>query len=215
MSSLRRPSSTALCLALALLATGSLRAEERVKVEYGELGYGEIDPKKIASANHERLVLALFDGLTVWDPKTGGAGPGAAKEWSASPDARTWTFRLDPAARWNDDRPVVAADFVFAWSRILEPDNQATDAEFFRPLAGCAAVLDAHEAMTALDRASKGLADLVGAGTSAVPIESLVRLAEESGALPHLDRMANADVRRMLQWTGDAPFPGDRAKAVV
>ncbi len=70
----------------------------------------------------------VFSGLTRLGPD-GTVVPDLASSWSASPDGRTWTFRLRPGATWQDGIPVTAQDVVFT--------VQATQAADYRgPLAG-------------------------------------------------------------------------------
>ena len=47
--------------------------------------------------------------------------PAAAQSYSVSSDGLTYTFHLQPAAKWSDGQPVTAADFVYGWQRLLNP----------------------------------------------------------------------------------------------
>ena len=69
----------------------------------------------------ENIVMALFEGLTQYDPKTCRPMPAVAERWEVSSDNLRWTFHLRPEARWSDGQPVTAGDFVFAYRRILSP----------------------------------------------------------------------------------------------
>lgn len=53
--------------------------------------------------------------------------PGVARSWTWSEDRTALTFRLDPAARWHDGRPVVPADVVATFERITDPATGAPD----------------------------------------------------------------------------------------
>jgi peptide/nickel transport system substrate-binding protein len=44
-----------------------------------------------------------------------------AKTWDASDDLKTWTFHLDPAAKWRSGRPFTAADAAWNIKRALDP----------------------------------------------------------------------------------------------
>ena len=44
-----------------------------------------------------------------------------AESWEVSPDGKTFTFRLDPRARWSDGRLVTAGDFRFFYDVIMNP----------------------------------------------------------------------------------------------
>jgi len=47
--------------------------------------------------------------------------PAAAQSYAVSSDGLTYTFHLQPAAKWSDGQPVTAADFVYGWQRLLNP----------------------------------------------------------------------------------------------
>ena len=45
----------------------------------------------------------------------------ATTEWSASPDARIYTFHLRPEIRFSNGRPVLASDYAYALERFADP----------------------------------------------------------------------------------------------
>nr|MDQ6948163.1 peptide ABC transporter substrate-binding protein [Actinomycetota bacterium] len=45
----------------------------------------------------------------------------AADRYDVSPDGLTYTFHLRRDAKFNDGRPVVAADFLYGWRRVIDP----------------------------------------------------------------------------------------------
>jgi peptide/nickel transport system substrate-binding protein len=45
--------------------------------------------------------------------------PDLADSWAVSPDGLTYTFRLNPRARWHDGRPVTADDVEFTFNEIV------------------------------------------------------------------------------------------------
>src|SRR5439155_10548930 len=54
--------------------------------------------------------------------------PGVAERWEISPDGKVYTFHLRDA-RWSDGHPVTAGDFVWSWTRVLDPKTAAKYAE--------------------------------------------------------------------------------------
>jgi microcin C transport system substrate-binding protein len=46
-----------------------------------------------------------------------------AQSWDISPDKQTYTFHLNPAAKWSDGTPVTAADVQFYYDVIMNPKN--------------------------------------------------------------------------------------------
>ncbi|MGH7944312.1 MAG: peptide ABC transporter substrate-binding protein [Opitutaceae bacterium] len=65
--------------------------------------------------------------------------PGVASRWDISPDQVTYTFHLRPEARWSDNTPVTAQDFVESWRRVLTPSLGAENAGMLYVLRGAEA----------------------------------------------------------------------------
>jgi oligopeptide transport system substrate-binding protein len=84
-----------------------------------------LDPAQVTGIPEGRVVRALFEGLTIKDPETLAPLPAAAERWEVSPDGLRYLFWLRPKARWSNGDPLRAADFVFAWQRLLEPRTAA------------------------------------------------------------------------------------------
>src|SRR5215203_3074456 len=86
-----------------------------------------LDPQVGTSQPDARVMLALFDGLTEYDPKTAQPIPALAESWEPNEDNSTFTFHLRQA-NWSDGTPITAADFVFSIRRGLEPATAARTA---------------------------------------------------------------------------------------
>jgi oligopeptide transport system substrate-binding protein len=124
-------------LGLCLIAAGNAAAEG---VRIGNSGEPEtLDPHRYNLRLEETILGDLFLGLTTFDA---GANiiPGAADSWTVSDDGLVWTFELREGGRWSDGRPVTAADFVYAFRRLLAPSTAASLAYFMYPLANAEAV---------------------------------------------------------------------------
>jgi oligopeptide transport system substrate-binding protein len=76
------------------------------------------------------VINAMMRGLLVLDPKSNQLKPACATSWTISPDERTYTFYLNPKARWSDGKPVLAQDFTYSIRRGLDPKNAAPYAFF-------------------------------------------------------------------------------------
>lgn len=79
-----------------------------------------LDPVVSSSQVDARIMMALFDGLTEYDPKTGQPIPALAESWDANEDNSAFTFHLRPA-NWSDGTPITADDFVYSIRRGLSP----------------------------------------------------------------------------------------------
>ncbi|CAB4243476.1 ABC-type oligopeptide transport system, periplasmic component [Methylacidimicrobium sp. AP8] len=86
-----------------------------------------LDPQVITGQPEGRICKALFEGLTAED-KDGNIVPGIAREWTVSPDGRTYRFLLRESC-WSDGSPLTAADFVASWQRALAPEMAAKYAD--------------------------------------------------------------------------------------
>lgn len=71
----------------------------------------------------------VYDTLIRIDLKTQ-AYPGLADEWSVAEDGRTWTFKLNPGAKWHDGAPVTAEDVKFTFEMIAGFDSFSTIKDF-------------------------------------------------------------------------------------
>jgi microcin C transport system substrate-binding protein len=69
------------------------------------------------------LFSSLYESLLTMNPLTPNQEPGLAERWSISDDKRTFTFWLNPKARWSDGRPVTADDVKWTFDAIRNPAN--------------------------------------------------------------------------------------------
>jgi len=65
--------------------------------------------------NYDTLVGIGADGLPSKET-------GLAEDWSLSPDEKAWTFKIRPGVKWQDGRPLTAADAAWTFNTILKDD---------------------------------------------------------------------------------------------
>lgn len=94
------------------------------------------DPALAAAPPDTDAIRAMFEGLTEYDPKTLSPVPGVAARWEASADNREWTFYLRPDARWSNNEPVTAHDFVRSWQRTVQLGERAPHARLLENIVG-------------------------------------------------------------------------------
>jgi len=87
------------------------------------------------------LVRLLFGQLLDYDDATG-LVTAQAKDWNISPEGRTYTFHLCPGVRFANGREVEAADYVFAFERILSPKTGSPGQTFFLDIKGAQEFVD-------------------------------------------------------------------------
>ena len=120
---LRRPGLTELCALLVLFAGIPAHAGDIWR--RAELADpGSLDPAKTSTSTEQHILDELLEGLVAWGPG-GEIVPGVAARWDVSPDGLTYTFHLRPDARWSNDVPVTAGDFVFSMRRLMDPATGA------------------------------------------------------------------------------------------
>jgi oligopeptide transport system substrate-binding protein len=92
-----------------------------------------LDPHKTSTTYEADLLRDLFTGLMTQD-KDANVIPGAAESYTTSADGKVWTFKLRPDGKWSDGSPVTAADFVFSWQRVVDPETASEYAYMLAPV---------------------------------------------------------------------------------
>ncbi len=79
-----------------------------------------LDPQQATDGTSFEVIADYTDGLMQMDAD-GQAVPAIAESYDLSDDGLTYTFHLRSDAKWSNGTPVIAADFVFAWQRAVDP----------------------------------------------------------------------------------------------
>jgi peptide/nickel transport system substrate-binding protein len=69
-----------------------------------------------------QLGFAIFDGL-IWVDETLTPQPLLASAWEVSRDALTWTFELERNVTFHHGAPFTAADVLYTFNRLLDPQG--------------------------------------------------------------------------------------------
>lgn len=89
------------------------------------------------STQSAQIFGAVFETLLSTNPVTLDYEPGLAKRWSLSEDKKTFTFFIDPLAKWSDGYPVTAHDVKWTYDAIMNPKHltgpHKIDMERFEP----------------------------------------------------------------------------------
>ena len=83
-----------------------------------------LDPAKIVDLDSARIAAKLYSGLVCFN-KNLSPVPDIADTWSISPDGLTYTFKLKKNVRFFNGREVTAADFLYSFERVLNPDTRS------------------------------------------------------------------------------------------
>ena len=84
-----------------------------------------IDPHKTTGQPESRILMALYEGLVEYDPKTMDPIPAIAERWDENNDSSEFVFHLRQNARWSNGDPINADDFVYSIRRALNPETRA------------------------------------------------------------------------------------------
>jgi oligopeptide transport system substrate-binding protein len=87
-----------------------------------------LDPAIPTGQPEARVLMALYDSLVEYHPKTMESMPGIAESWEIAPDATEYIFNLRKNATFSNGDPVTAHDFVYTFRRALDPDLAAKNA---------------------------------------------------------------------------------------
>lgn len=110
------------CLCLLFIAAGCTRNEPRADLVIINGAEPEsLDPAIITGEPDERVVTALFEGLTRLNPTNAAPIPGLAERWEISPDQKVYTFHLRTNLVWSTGEPITADDVIYSWLRALNP----------------------------------------------------------------------------------------------
>lgn len=81
-----------------------------------------LDPPIPNGQPEARILMALYDGLVEYHPKTMEAIPAIAESWEISSDGTEYIFHLRNNARFSNGDPITAGDFVYTIRRGFSPE---------------------------------------------------------------------------------------------
>ena len=94
-----------------------------------------LDPVLAADIYSVSVIHQLFDGLVQFDQNLN-VIPAIAKSWKISHDGLTYTFFLREGVKFHNRREVTAEDFVYSFSRIIDPKNKSIAASLLEKVSG-------------------------------------------------------------------------------
>ena len=87
-----------------------------------------LDPPITNSQPDARILIALFDGLVEYHPKTMEPIPSIAESWEIGPDGTEYIFHLRKNAKFSNGDPITAGDFVYSIRRGFSPQLASRNA---------------------------------------------------------------------------------------
>ena len=89
-----------------------------------------LDPQKTTGQPEARVIIALYEGLVEYHPKTMEPIPGIAESWKTNGNASEFVFFLRRDAKFSNGDPITARDFVYTVRRGLRPELASRVAAF-------------------------------------------------------------------------------------
>jgi oligopeptide transport system substrate-binding protein len=94
-----------------------------------------LDPTMAGDVSSSAVIDQLFSGLLELTPEMD-VVPNVARSWEMLEGGRKYVFHLRDDVRWSDGTPVTAADFEYAWKRVLDPATESPNASVLYDVKG-------------------------------------------------------------------------------
>ncbi len=142
-----------------------------------------LDPQLIETVDDSDVARQLFEGLYTEGP-TGDLIPAGALGYDVSDDKMTYTFHLRPEAKWSNGDPVTAADYVYAWERLVDPATASSYAWYMElmQIENATAVIAGEKPPTELG--VKAIDDLTLEVKLITPLPYFVKMTVHGSVLP-------------------------------
>ncbi|AEM42713.1 ABC transporter substrate-binding protein [Ketogulonicigenium vulgare] len=106
-------------VALTVLPLSAMAQARKIMVVASTVDIPNFDPHVATGYAPQWLFRNVYDPLVRVTGTPPVATPGLAASWEMSEDGMTYTFHLDPTARFTDGSAVTAADVVYSFQRLL------------------------------------------------------------------------------------------------
>lgn len=80
-----------------------------------------LHPLNATDVYGNQILSLIYEELATLDVDTLDHVPQLAQHWEISSDSKTFTFHLDPRAKWQDGMPVTADDVAFSFDVLFHP----------------------------------------------------------------------------------------------
>ena len=94
-----------------------------------------LDPALSVDIHAVTVIQQVFDGLVQFD-KDLNVIPAIARSWKVSSNGLTYTFYLREGIKFHNVREVTADDFIYSFTRIIDPKTKSPAAPFLEKVIG-------------------------------------------------------------------------------
>ncbi|RUX59418.1 ABC transporter substrate-binding protein, partial [Mesorhizobium sp. M7A.F.Ca.CA.002.09.1.1] len=207
MTILPRAKTRATMLAAVLLATSAFWApatfaqDSKPLVIARNIDLNSLDPHRAFCDTCQIYNSSVYESLLTLD-KDNKLIPLLASKWEGNADQSSFTFTLDPAAKFSDGSPVEAKDVKWSWERLK---NLKGSASFLMDNVASIETPDAHTVVVKMVAPSSEFLNIAAAPYAAV-VNS--KVASEAGAKADADASTtdNAEAWFLAHSAGSAPF---------
>ena len=113
------------------VTSGQKLAKDQVLRVQLEDDPASLDPGQTQYTYETAILRGVTEPLLRARPDLTGVEPGAAETYEANSAGTAYVFHLRKAAKYWDGTPVKAADFVYAWQRLVDPRLAAPNETLF------------------------------------------------------------------------------------
>ncbi len=113
------------------VTTGQKLAKDQVLRVQLEDDPASLDPGQTQYTYETAILRAVTEPLLRARPDLGGVEPAAAQSYESNSAGTAYVFHLRTDAKYWDGTPVKAADFVYAWQRLIDPRLAAPNEGLF------------------------------------------------------------------------------------
>lgn len=210
-----------LVLLLALCACGEQDDTVTLRVSLPE-EVTTLDPAMVTSDTEKIVVSHLYENLMkLTSDREGGTkiANGLAKSYQCENNldgTQTYTFTLRDSITWSDGQAVTAADFVYAWQRLVDPATASPNADVLEMVAGYDAVRssgdvtklqvsapDERTLVVVLSHSCLYFAEVVGTHAATMPVRADVA-EQENWSMSAATLVTNGAYRQIDQWADGA-----------
>ncbi len=147
-----------------------------------------------------KLIGFIFSNLVRFD-KDANIYPDLAASWKISSDGKTYTFQLNPNAKFSNGRTVVAGDVVYSFERVLDPKTAARSAWVLERVESIQAVSD-HELVIQLDQPFTPFINMLAMPAASIVPREEVEKAEAKG-IPFSEQPVGSGPWIFEEWKHD------------
>lgn len=135
-------------------ATSGSKKEETVTEQVVSFGIPQevasLDPATATDKVSFGLLNQIYEGFYRMDKDNQPIPAGAKELAEKSEDGLTYTLTLRDDAKWSNGEPVTAADYVYAWQRVADPETGSEYAYLLEPVKNAAGIIKGDKEVSEL-----------------------------------------------------------------